>query len=83
MGMCHRCAAGAKGQHGHAHLEFYVGGPFPGQSIFNCTDCGERWIRHASLEERYGWTRYFEKYPELRRTPITAGKGGVPLKAER
>ena len=77
MDMCQRCSNGASGETGHASLSFYVGGPFPGQSIFNCSDCGERWIRHASLVERHGWTRYFAQFAGLRRTPITTGKGGV------
>ena len=77
MELCQRCAAGAAGETGHPLLEFYVGGPFPGQSIFRCSECSERWIRHASLVERYGWTRYFVRYAGLRRTPITTGKRGM------
>jgi len=77
MELCQRCADGATGENGHPDLAFYVGGPYPGQSIFSCSDCGERWIRHASLVERYGWTRYFVQFSGLRRTPITTGKLGV------
>lgn len=83
MEMCQRCADGATGEEGHSHLRFYVGGPYPGQSIFSCDDCGERWIRHASPVERFGWTRYFAQYPALQRTPIATGKGGVPARGER
>ena len=77
MDLCQRCNTGASGDDGHPLLKFYVGGPFPGQSIFRCDDCGERWIRHASLVDRYGRTRYFLQYAGQRRTPITTGKGGV------
>jgi hypothetical protein len=77
MDNCQLCVAGAAGESGHDRLEFYVGGPFPGQSIFRCEDCGERWIRHASLVERHGWTRYFMQFAEQRRVPIRTGKGGV------
>ena len=65
--LCQRCTQGPTGEAGHETLEFYVGGPYPGHNIFNCTQCGERWIRHAGAgDERYGWTRYAEQF-EMRK----------------
>lgn len=78
MEMCDKCQAGAKGDIGHDGLQFYVGGPFPGQSIFKCDACGERWIRHHSLTEKYGWTRYFLQFAGQQRKPITTGKKPAP-----
>lgn len=66
---CKRCAAGAAGDKGHEALAFYVMGPYPGHHIFNCVDCGERWIRHAGDTERHGWTRYAERFPIRRPRP--------------
>jgi hypothetical protein len=70
MNLCEKCVRGAHGDNGHEGLRFYVGGPFPGQSIFNCASCGDRWIRHHSPTEKYGWTRYFLQYAEHHRTPL-------------
>ena len=56
--LCTSCTQGAHGESGHDALEFYVVGPYPGHSIFNCKVCGERWIRHSGETERHGWTRY-------------------------
>ena len=74
MDMCTRCLGGARGDVGHAGLHFYVGGPFPGQSIFKCQDCGDRWIRHHSLTEKYGWTRYFLQFAGQRHAPDLVGR---------
>jgi hypothetical protein len=63
---CERCTAGPTGETGHEALAFYVVGPYPGHNIFNCTICGERWIRHCGLVERYGWTRYSTQF-QIRR----------------
>jgi hypothetical protein len=73
MTNCQRCTAGPSGENGHEGLAFYVGGPYPGHHIFNCTDCDERWIRHCGVSERYGWTRYSAQF-EVRkpRTQETA-----------
>ena len=79
--LCASCAKGPTGETGHDALEFYVVGPYPGHSIFNCTDCGERWIRHYGMGERHGWTRYTLQFPirrprepdvALRRRPAAA-----------
>lgn len=56
--LCQRCTTGAAGEHGHEALDFYVGGPYPGQNIFKCMDCNDRWIRHYSETTRFGWTRF-------------------------
>ena len=70
---CAHCKAGPVGEKGHADLEPYVGGPFPGQHIFKCRSCDERWIRHHGGNEPYGWTRYSDKYQM--RKPATHRKG--------
>jgi hypothetical protein len=70
MNLCEKCQRGAHGDDGHDALRFYVGGPFPGQSIFNCSACGDRWIRHHSQTEKYGWTRYFLQFAEQHRRPL-------------
>ena len=60
---CEQCNAGPREEQGHSSLEFYVGGPYPGHHIFNCTVCDERWIRHCGLSERYAWTKYSTQFP--------------------
>lgn len=59
---CAHCAGTLAGETGHEALEFYVGGPWPGQHIFRCTVCDERWIRHSGESEKYGWTRYSTQF---------------------
>ncbi len=70
--LCERCTQGANGEAGHDDLEFYVSGPYPGHHIYNCTRCGDRWIRHCGLVERFGWTRYALQFPV--RIPTTRTK---------
>lgn len=67
---CSQCLEGAKGELGHAALAFYVTGPYPGQHIYKCTTCDERWIRHCGLDERFGWTRYAEQIPMRKPMPV-------------
>ena len=64
---CTPCTDRPSGETGHAALSFYVSGPYPGHSIFNCATCGERWIRHLGTIDRFGWTRYFEQFPSHQR----------------
>lgn len=76
---CHQCTAGPTGETGHADLDFYVVGPYPGHRIYNCHACGERWIRHYGAVERFAWTRYATQFqmrkpradaPAARVTPL-------------
>jgi hypothetical protein len=76
---CEQCAVAPTGEAGHASLDYYVGGPFPGHHIFKCRECGERWIRHHGETDRFAWTRYAERYPDSLRKPSSAVKGGIPL----
>ena len=76
--LCDTCSAGPGGLAGHADLEFYVAGPFPGQSIFKCASCGDRWIRHyGGHPNAHAWTRFAEQFPTAIRLPITEGKRAV------
>ncbi len=59
---CNRCLEGPVGECGHGGLAFYVVGPYPGQHIFRCNACDERWIRHHGSAESIAWTRYSERY---------------------
>ena len=60
---CVACRDIPTGEGGHPGLSLYVGGPYPGQNIFKCGACSERWIRHyGSPDERFAWTRYSEKF---------------------
>lgn len=60
---CLRCNEGPTGEAGHGALAFQVGGPYPGQHIFRCSQCDERWIRHyGSPEKKFAWTRYCEQF---------------------
>ncbi len=72
--LCAACVQGAQGETGHAGLEFYVTGPYPGQQIYKCKACDERWIRHHGGSERFGWTRYAVQYPGGIRQPTTRTK---------
>jgi hypothetical protein len=66
--MCTSCSAGPQGEAGHGALEYYVAGPYPGQHIFKCSGCRERWIRHyGSPAERFAWSRYSQQFST--RTP--------------
>lgn len=57
--LCTHCSAGPSGEGGHAALGFYVHGPYPGQRIFQCGECDERWILHRGPQgEPFAWTRY-------------------------
>ena len=60
---CTPCQPGPSGDEGHAALGFYVEGPYPGQRIFRCEACDERWIRHGGPEGGTAWTRYSERFP--------------------
>ena len=71
---CMRCAERPVGESGHEGLEFYVAGPYPGHSIFNCVHCGERWIRHHGITQPYAWTRYFDQFPQRRPAVNKAAK---------
>lgn len=75
--LCEQCTKGPRGETGHEALAFYVGGPYPGHHIFKCNQCGERWIRHYGVEERYGWTRYALQFAGGVRKPATAIKNGL------
>ncbi len=75
--LCEQCTRGPQGEAGHEALVFYVGGPYPGHHIFNCTKCGERWIRHHGVEVRYGWTRYALQFAGGVRKPSTSLKHGL------
>ena len=69
---CAACAAGLQGPEGHAAMRFYVGGPYPGQSIHKCGGCGDRWIRHyGGAPNVFAWTRYAEQFPSAIRRPMT------------
>ena len=59
---CARCNEVPTGEAGHEALAFYVSGPYPGHHIFNCASCGERWIRHCGVTERFAWTRYATQF---------------------
>ena len=71
---CVRCAIGAAGELGHDDLESYISGPYPGQHIFKCGACDERWIRHHGTTERFGWTRYEFPARPVRKFRTTAGQ---------
>jgi hypothetical protein len=61
--LCLSCTEGPAGEAGHAGLEFYIEGPFPGHHIFKCATCDERWIRHyGSPTGRRAWTRYSQLF---------------------
>ena len=60
---CTHCNAGPSGEEGHRALSFYVEGPYPGQRIFRCIACDERWIRHCGPEGGTAWTRYSDRFP--------------------
>lgn len=60
---CTHCTAELSGEEGHRALAFYVDGPYPGQRIFRCVACDERWIRHCGPEGGIAWTRYSERFP--------------------
>jgi hypothetical protein len=64
--LCDRCARGAHGTVGHDGLRFYVGGPFPGQAIYNCMVCGDRWIRRSEGTRAFAWSRYYLEFPPPR-----------------
>ena len=68
--LCEHCTTGPAGESGHDGLGFYVSGPFPGQHIYRCLSCDERWIRHRGETERWAWTRF-----GLRREPISPPLG--------
>ena len=68
---CERCNAVPTGEAGHEALAFYVSGPYPGHHIFNCANCGERWIRHCGSVERFAWTRYATQFA-IRRPRVEA-----------
>ena len=57
--LCAGCIEGPSGEAGHGTLSFQVGGPYPGQSIFRCTSCDARWIRHyGSPAVPFSWSAY-------------------------
>ena len=64
--LCEHCSTGPLGEQGHLGLGFYVSGPFPGQHIYRCQACDERWIRSRGEVERFAWTRFAP-----RREPIS------------
>jgi hypothetical protein len=66
MSDCQRCTEVPSGETGHPGLAFYVGGPYPGQHIYNCTLCNERWIRRRGVSDGFAWTRYSTQF-EVRR----------------
>ena len=70
---CLHCHTEPTGDEGHRALAFYVDGPYPGQRIFRCVACDERWIRHCGPEGGTAWTRYSERFPV--RKPMT---GALP-----
>lgn len=77
--LCERCTHGPTGDSGHEALEFYVVGPYPGHSIFNCVTCGERWIRHCGTTERHGWTRYELQFAIRKpRDPVARARRATP-----
>lgn len=77
--LCERCEAGAKGEQGHDALDFYVSGPYPGQNIFKCLTCDERWIRHYGGASRFGWTRYSVQFPaNIRKPQVPSAAGPLP-----
>ncbi len=64
---CSPCTESPSGESGHAGLSHYVGGPFPGQNIYKCATCNDRWIRHyGGPEERFAWTRFVQERPRHR-----------------
>ena len=74
---CRSCSEKPVGTVGHGALSLYVMGPYPGQSIFKCGLCGERWIRHyGSTAEKFAWTRYSEQF-----TVRTPRVDPVPMRA--
>ena len=68
--LCAQCQVGPNGEQGHSGLGFYVTGPFPGQHIYRCMECDERWIRHRGEVERWAWTQFAP-----RREPISPPVG--------
>jgi hypothetical protein len=70
---CQPCAQSPSGETGHAGLSHYVGGPYPGQNIFKCAECDDRWIRHyGGPEERFAWTRFVHTRPRNRNAQTRA-----------
>lgn len=68
---CAACVQAPGGQHGHSELDFYVEGPFPGQQIYKCAICSDRWIRHYGGEVgAFAWTRFAERFPSAIRRPM-------------
>jgi hypothetical protein len=59
---CPHCNSNVSGDEGHKALSFYVDGPFPGQRIFRCIACDERWIKHCGPEGGTAWTRYSARF---------------------
>jgi hypothetical protein len=71
--LCVSCTTGPTGETGHAGLAFYVGGPYPGHSIFKCGRCDERWIRHyGSTVQKFAWTRYGDQFEVRTPRPVEA-----------
>jgi len=64
---CASCSDGPTGEGGHPGLTLYVGGPYPGQHIFKCGRCDERWIRrYGNAEVRYAWARFSQQFATRR-----------------
>lgn len=61
--LCDLCAAGPAGPDGHAAMRYQLVGPYPGQRICECADCGERWIRRVDEAGAPAWARYAVEFP--------------------
>lgn len=78
--LCAHCQSGAEGRDGHVELVIHVSGPFPGQSIYRCFACDDRWIRHyGGAPGAFAWTRYAELFPSAVRRPIPPRKAPASL----
>lgn len=78
--LCSDCQGGATGAEGHVLLVHHVGGPFPGQNIYKCAACDDRWIRHyGGSEGTFGWTRYADLFPSAIRRPSAPRKAPESL----
>lgn len=76
---CARCTATPHGSAGHEDLEPTVEGPFAGQHLYWCVECGDRWIRHEGRSPAtYQWTRAVDQFPNAVRKPAPTRTSAGP-----
>lgn len=60
--LCGACQGEVAGPTGHATLARYMDDSLMGHTIYECGQCGERWIRRLGFSGDYAWVRYSRQF---------------------